>query len=99
MNNELMLYATGEAPVPRRDRAVAAEAKSIHDEVGTAAFKVAGAVALAGHSMEQLAGLDQHRRMLAQNDPVTNSILADIEQEALMSVKKIQRGLYNGWRS
>jgi hypothetical protein len=97
MNNDLMLYTSGEARVVRRDRAVAARAKPIHDEVRLSAFKADGAMALAGHIMEGVVSLDQHRRMLAGNDPVTNSLLADIEQQALFTVKNIQANLYNGW--
>lgn len=97
MSDELMRYTSGEARVVRRDRAVAARAKSIHDEVRLAAFKADGALALAGHVMEGVVALDTHRRMLAGDDPVTTALLADIEQQALFSVKKIQANLYNDW--
>jgi hypothetical protein len=97
MSNELMRYTTGEARPARYDRQVARQAKPIHDEVRLSAFKADGALALAGHIMEGVASLDTHRRMLAGNDPVTNRLLADIEQQALFSVKTIQAKLYNGW--
>jgi hypothetical protein len=97
MSDELMRYMDGERRPARRDREVAAKAKPIHDEVRLAAFKADGAMALAGHIMEGVVGLDQHRRTLAANDPITNQLLADIEQQAIFSVKKIQSNLYNDW--
>lgn len=97
MSGELMEYMNGSARVARRDREVAAKAKAIHDEVRLVGFKADGAVALAGHIMEGMVGLDEHRRTLAKNDPLTNTILADIEQQALYQVKKIQGRLFDEW--
>lgn len=97
MSDELMRYMHRDARPARYDRAVAARAKPIHDEVRLSAFKADGALALAGHIMEGVVSLDMHRRMLAGNDPVTNRLLADIEQQALFSVRQIQANLYNGW--
>lgn len=97
MSGELMEYMNGDRKVARRDREVAGNAKTIHDQVRLAGFKADGAMALAGHIMEGMVGLDDQRRMLARNDPVTSTILADIEQQALFQVKKIQGRLYDGW--
>lgn len=97
MSGELMQYMNGDRRVARRDREVAGRAKAIHDEVRLAGFKADGALALAGHIMEGMVGLDEQRRMLAKNDPLTNTILADIEQQALFQVKKIQGRLFDEW--
>jgi hypothetical protein len=46
-------------------------------------FQADGALALAGHIMEGILGLDNRRRMLAQDDPITNALLADIQAQAM----------------
>jgi hypothetical protein len=97
MSNELMRYMQGDVQPSKRDREVAERAKSIYDEVRLAAFKADAPLVLAGHIMEGVKSLDNHRRELAKDDPVTNALLADIEQEALTQVKRIQRGLFNDW--
>jgi hypothetical protein len=96
MSGELMRYASGDERPARVDRAVATRAKVAHDEVRLRAFQADGALALAGHIMDGVTALDRHRRDLDQGDPVTRALLADIEQEALFSVRQIQRDLYNG---
>lgn len=95
-DGELMRYSNGEV-VPKHDRAVARRAKAVHDEVRLAAFKADGALALGGHIMDGVVGLDQHRRALAKNDPVLNTMLAEIEATAVQSAAKIQADLYKGW--
>lgn len=97
MSSELMQYMQGTVAPAKQDREVIQQAKKIHDEVRLSAFKADGALALAGHIMEGVVGLDNHRRQLAGNDPVTTALLADIEQEAINSVKRIQRDLTSGW--
>jgi len=95
MSGELMEYMNGNRRVARVDREVVGRAKAVHDEVRLAAFKVDGALALGGHIMEGVVGLDEHRRALAKDDPVTTALLADIEQTAIFAAKKIQSNLYN----
>jgi hypothetical protein len=97
MSGELMEYMNGDARVSRRDREVATRAKQVHDEVRLAAFKGDGALALAGHLMEGTVELDERRRALAKGDPITNALLADIEQTAVFQVRKIQSRLFNDW--
>jgi hypothetical protein len=97
MSGELMRYANGELRPAKLDRDIAKKAKAIQDEVRTAAFKIDGALALGGHVMEGVVELDSRRRQLAGNDPLTNALLADIEQAALFAVKKIQSNLFNDW--
>lgn len=97
MSGELMNYATGTSSVQRYDRRVAAQAKRVHDEVRLAAFKSDGALGLAGHIMDGVVGLDTYRRMLSKDDPITTALLADIEQQAMFQVKRIQANLFNDW--
>ncbi len=97
MNNELVRYAAGTVDVPRSDRQVAARAKQAYDEVRLAALKVDGALALAGHIMDGVVGLDNHRQALSNGDPVTDVLLADIQINAVRKVKAIQNGLYDEW--
>lgn len=94
---DLQEYVNGDARVARQDREVVAKAKEVHDEVRLAGFKADGAMALAGHIMEGAIGLDDHRRTLAGNDPIRNALLADIEQQAIFQVKKIQARLFDEW--
>ncbi len=97
MSGELQRYAAGNVRPARMDRAVAREAKAVYDEVRIKAFQADGALALAGHIMEGILGLDQKRRTLAQDDPVTNALLADIQSQAMYQVKKIQANLFDDW--
>lgn len=98
MNNELVRYATGDVRPRIADIAIARKAKQIHDEVRLTALKVDGAMALAGHIMEGLVAMDDRRRQLAKDDPVTNEMLARIEATAVNQIGVIQMNLYNGWR-
>jgi hypothetical protein len=54
-------------------------------------------LALARHIMDEAVALDRHRRSLDKGDPVISAILADIGQEAILSIKNIQADLCNGW--
>jgi hypothetical protein len=96
MQDDIMRFLNGDAPRP--SRAVVSRAKQTRGEVQIAGFMADGAMALAGHIMEGVVDLDAQRRMLAGNDPILNTLLADIEQTALFSVKKIQTGLYSQWK-
>lgn len=97
MDNRLVRYANGEAIPDRQDREIARAAKVQYDKVRMAGLKVQGATALAGHAMERLVELDQHRRGLAGGDETTNRILAEIELETVRQVKRIQQGLNDDW--
>lgn len=96
---DLMPYADGSQRVRRRDRDVAKDAKAVYDEVRLAAFKARGALELGAHVMDGVMELDEHRRELAGDDPVTVGLLAEIERQAINSAKAIQRNLYNRWGS
>jgi hypothetical protein len=61
--------------------------------------KADAVVALAGHGMEAVAGLDAYRRRLAQADSQLNAILTDIEAAALTQFKKMQVNLFDGWKT
>lgn len=98
MNNELVRYATGEVRPRVGEIKVARQAKAVHNEVRLAALKSDGALALAAHVMEGIIGLDERRRALAQDDPVTNEMLVRIEMAAVGHINSIQLNLYNGWR-
>lgn len=97
MSGELMRYMTGEATPVRSERAVTGKARKLHDEVRLSAFKADGALALAGHIMDGVLQLDQHRRELAGDDPVINGLLASIENQAVRDITQIQKSLFNGW--
>ena len=96
MQDELMRYVKGE-PVPWRDRKVMANAKQAYDEVRLAAFKVNGVFALGENIMDGAGDLDDHRRNRAGNDPVLNTMLAQIEANALLKAQRIQNDLFGGW--
>lgn len=97
MSGELQRYASGNARPARMDRTVARQAKGVYDEVRIKSFQADGALALAGHIMEGILGLDNRRRTLAQDDPITNALLADIQAQAMFQVKKIQAQLFDEW--
>lgn len=95
--SQLERYTTGEVTPHRADRAVAAQAKALYDQVRIAAFKVDGAFALADHIMQKAVVLDEHRRALAGDDPITNQMLAEIEVAAVRQATNIQRKLFDAW--
>ena len=97
MSSELQRYVSGNVRPARQDRGLVGQAKVVSDDVRLRAFKVEGALALAGHIMEGVVGLDNRRRAMAQNDPITTALLADIQARALLQVQKIQAGLFEDW--
>lgn len=97
MNNELMRFASGEEVSPYRDRTVARRAKRTYDDVRLKALQADGAMALGGHIMEGLVGLDDTRKGLANGDPIVSTLLMEIEAESIRQVRSIQRGLNDAW--
>lgn len=96
MNNELMLFATGEV-VPRRgDRAVAAQAKRIYDEVREKDLMARGAFALGADIMAQTAMLWANGKMLAGDDPALGRILGDEFANTVYQARRIQNSLFEG---
>lgn len=91
MSGELMPYVHGEVEVPKHDRAVVKQARDTNDRVRLSAFHADASVALAGHIMEGVVGLDAQRRKLAGDDPALNMMLLDIQIEAINGVRTIQR--------
>ena len=84
MDNKLSKYVSGqERPRGAAEKAIAQAAKPVYDEARLTALKVEGSAAVAGHAMEVVEKLDDHRRDLARGDEVKNKILADIELEAV----------------
>jgi hypothetical protein len=97
MQGELMPYVRSEQVVPKRDRRIARPAKDVYDETRLAGFRVSSGVALAGHAMEEIAGLDARRHWLAGNDPALGMALLDIEIEAIQGAKAIIRHYNDPW--
>ncbi|MCA1701750.1 MAG: hypothetical protein LC808_00140 [Actinobacteria bacterium] len=86
-------------PMPRgaRRRRMLPELKPVYEEVQLAAKKADGAMALAGHIMEEVVELDRYRRHLGSDDATLHLLLAEIESTGVQQVKRIQRGLFNDW--
>lgn len=97
MSDKLMKYVSGGELVPLRDRRLAKQAKDVSDEVRMKGFQMDGAIALGGHAMEALMGLDDRRRELSQGDPVTDLLLTEIESVVIRQTKNIQASLYSQW--
>jgi hypothetical protein len=97
MNNELMHYSSGQAPVPRSDRGVAKRAKAIYDETRVAAMKADAGIALGAHIMEGVVGMEHLRRQLAGDDIGLNLLLSEIQQNTIRQVGHVQRNLFNDW--
>lgn len=92
-----MVRDTHSTSLTRKERGtVERHRQAIKRDVQIQGAKVDGVVALAGHSMEQLLRLDNHRAELSQGDPNRNLLLSEIEAEAIYHVKRIQAGLYGG---
>lgn len=92
-----MRYSSGSQLVPRRDRAVAQQAKGTFDEVRLKALQADGAMALGNHLMQGLVALDEYRLSLAQGDPIRSALLMEIEASTIRQCKVIQNSLYNQW--
>lgn len=97
MQGELMPYVRGDAVVPKRDRQVARQAKKTYDGVRLTGLRVSGGMALAKHTMDEVADLDAHRRRLAGDDPVLGMALLDIEAEAVHGAKSTLRRYNDDW--
>lgn len=98
MASQLIKYATGEVTPTREERPIAKQARKLFDEVRIAGLVADGQVALTAHIMEQVVELDARRRELAGDDPITNSMLADIEIEAVRQLKRIANDTYRQWK-
>src|SRR3954469_6112184 len=97
MQNELVRYAQGGEPVPIRDRKVARQARETFDEVRLKALQADGAMALGGHVMEGLLGLDDKRRDMARGDANIDLLMMEVESATIRQVKNIQNSLYGKW--
>ena len=97
MTGDLARFAKQEMSPRKQDRAVAAAAKLVFDEVRLAALKADGAIGLAGHIMEGMTGLDERRQTLSTGDRANDIMLTEIQIAALRAVKAIQAKLYNQW--
>lgn len=95
MSDELMRYVTGEAKPRKEDKAAVARARQIYEQTRVAAYKVDATIALGGHIMEGVLGLDARRQQLAQGDPGTNALLMDVEAETIRQVKKVQGSMFD----
>ncbi len=95
MSGELMPYVTGEVKPRGQDKAVARQARAINNRVRLDGFQLDAGLALAGHAIEGVAGLDAHRRKIAGDDPALNMVLFEIEEEAIEGAKYIVRR-FNG---
>lgn len=84
-----MRYASGEAKPRQQDRAVAARAKRIYDDIQTADFEARGILALIGDIMEGTAHLDDLRENVAKDRPGLNAILAQLELDGVQQVREI----------
>ncbi|PLS77622.1 MAG: hypothetical protein CYG59_22850 [Chloroflexi bacterium] len=83
------------AAASQRDQA--RQMANVKQDVQVTAFKVDGAAAVAGYTMERAVQLDMQRRALADGDETLNSILIEIEVGFIQQAKSIQRRLYDGW--
>lgn len=97
MSGELMPYATGEVRPRGQEKGVARQARQINNRVRVDGFYADATLALGGHIMEGVAGLDAHRRKLAGEDPALNMVLFEIEEEAIHGVRGIQRRFSGGF--
>jgi hypothetical protein len=95
VNNDLVLYATGELRPRREDRALAGRAKQVYDKTRLAAMEADAAMALGAHIMEGTAQLDAHRRMLAGDNEQLNAVLCAIELDTIRVAQTIQRQTFN----
>ncbi len=70
---------------------------NVRHDVQVTAFKLDGAAALAGYTMERAGQLDAQRRALADGDPLLDAILTDIEVGFLQQAKAIGRRAFDSW--
>lgn len=97
MDQSLQRYAGGtpRRRVPRNERTVVSQAVDLRNEVRIAAFKVAGSVALTRYAAEELCGLYDDFKDLAQEDAAKRVLLGELFGTNVGQVKKYQRNLFN----
>jgi hypothetical protein len=89
VDSELMRYANGEVKPSLQDRRRAARARDIRNEIQEADFWVRGIGALTQDAMEVVSELDDHRDKLAKGDPAKNTLLAQLELDAVQQIREI----------
>lgn len=92
--SELVKVVRGEI-VGREQRAKGRQAVA---EAQLAALRIEGATRLAGHAMDRMIELDDHRRKIVDDDPVRQMLIAEIMATALSQVQREQRKLYDEWQ-
>ena len=95
MNNDLMLFAIGDIAPRKGDRAIAARAKAIYDEVREKDLMARGAFALAADIMDGANALDDKAERMAGDNPRKQRILGEIELNAIRQTMRIQNSLYD----
>lgn len=83
--------------VSRREREEQKQLLDVRNKVRMQGYKISGAIALGAHAMDGMLDLDQHRRLLAGDDQLTNIMLAQIEEITLRQVMREQRRLFDEW--
>ena len=83
MKDDLIRYATGQQKPAKVDRALAAQAKAVMDQVRIGKLKKDGSDALAADIMDGWVSLNRHRQMVATGDPFTDAGLMLVGQRAL----------------
>lgn len=95
MDNSLARIIDSGIRPHRKDRAVVVKGNEVVNDVRLSGLKAEGATALAAKSMEIIAGLDEHRRQLAGENPVLDKMLVELELIAFGKVRTINNNLGN----
>jgi hypothetical protein len=95
MQNDLILYASGDVTPQRGNRQVAARAKQTYDETRLAGFKVDAVMALGAHIMDGSAQLVAHGQALAGGNPQLGAVMSTIAADTIRQAQTIQRQAFN----
>lgn len=95
MDNSLARIIESGVRPTRQNRDAVTKGNEVFNAVRLSGLKAEGVTALAAKSMDIVAGLDEHRRQLAGENPVLDQMLAELELIAFGKVRTINSNLGN----
>lgn len=87
---DIMPWGKGKSPKPRT-------AREIVQEANLAALKVDGVAYVARTAQDRVVDLDHHRQLLAGDDQMLSTLLAEVELAFLRKATSLTASMYEGF--